>query len=75
MSMFDLKKTINESLYNIKEVLESDYKDKQKSIDTIVYNTIETLKESNEKYKNNAIEDFIIEAKRLVLFTNYEINY
>jgi hypothetical protein len=75
MSMFDLKKTINESLYNIKEVLENDYKDKQGSIDMIVFNTIETLKESNEKYKNNAIEDFLIEARRIVLFTNYEINY
>jgi hypothetical protein len=46
----------------------------KKKIDSIIYNTIENIKQDNSEFKNNAIEDFIIEAKRLVLFTDYNLD-
>lgn len=73
MSLLDLKIKEKEALENIKQILDSDVEDKQSSINIVVFNFIENMKVSNEEYKNNAIRDFLVEAKRLVLFTEYEI--
>jgi hypothetical protein len=73
MSLLDLKIKEKEALENIKQILDSDVEDKQSSIDIVVFNFIENMKVSNEEYKNNTIRDFFVEAKRLVLFTEYEI--
>jgi hypothetical protein len=72
MSLIDLKQIEREGLNNLKSLLDSD-ECSQEAIDSIVYNTIENIKADNSLYKNNAIEDFIVEAKRLIMFTDYEI--
>jgi hypothetical protein len=72
MSIWDIKLIVKEGLDNLRFTLKSD-ECSQETIDSIIYNTIENIKQSNSEYKNNAIEDFIIEAKRLVMFTNYEV--
>jgi hypothetical protein len=72
MGILDIKLFIKEGLENIKLALYSD-ECNQELIDSIVYNTIENIKQDNSEYKNNAIEDFLIEAKRLIMSTDYEI--
>jgi hypothetical protein len=73
MSIWDIKLFIKEGLNNLQQVLKSDDCSQDK-VNEIIYNTIENIKASNDDYKNNAIKDFLIEAKRLVLFTDYNLD-
>jgi hypothetical protein len=72
MSIWDIKLFMKEGLNNLQSILKSD-ECSQEKIDSIVYNTIENIKQSNDEYKNNAIEDFIVEAKRIVMFSDFSI--
>jgi hypothetical protein len=72
MSIWDIKLFIKEGLNNLQSILKSD-ECSQEIIDNIIYSTIENIKQSNGEYKNNAIEDFLVEAKRIVLFTDFSI--
>jgi len=70
MSMFDLKILEKETLSNIEDILDSDepVEQKQEVIQMIIDSFKMEIEYSKSNYKQNALDDFRIEVKRMLVF-------
>jgi len=70
MSIFDLKILEKETLANIQNILDSDepVEQKQEVIQMIIDSFKMEVEDNNSSYKQNALDDFRLEVKRMLVF-------